>query len=204
MSSTALPRKRENSTPTSQPVLSSALSAALETKLLARATASPLDDASESKRLAQLIVETDHQLSRAVASIGQWEETRNSQAIEESRAIEEGVAKMGGLARWFARRLLAILAERRAAREPDLGSPALEGLSMVLARLRQSMRDQGIDRVDVLGQPFDAESMHAIGTVASSEFPAGHVAEQLSPAYRWRNRVLRFADVRVADDKTKS
>jgi molecular chaperone GrpE len=70
---------------------------------------------------------------------------------------------------------------------------------MVLARLRHAMREQGIERLEVMGQPFDADTMHAIGTTASTEFPAGCVAEQLSPAYRWHGQLLRFADVRVAD-----
>jgi molecular chaperone GrpE len=60
------------------------------------------------------------------------------------------------------------------------------------------MHEQGIERVDVQGKPFDADTMHAIGTVESADCPSGHVAEQLSPAYRWQGKLLRFADVRIA------
>jgi len=60
------------------------------------------------------------------------------------------------------------------------------------------MHEQEIERLDVQGQPFDADTMHAIGTVASTACPPGSVAEQLSPAYRWQGQLLRFADVRVA------
>jgi hypothetical protein len=40
--------------------------------------------------------------------------------------------------------------------------------------------------------------MQAIGAVATGDFPAGHVAEQLSPAYRWHGELLHYAEVRVA------
>ena len=105
---------------------------------------------------------------------------------------------MSGLARWFARPLLTLLAYHRPAREPVKDDPALEGLNMVLARLRRMMREQSIERLDVQGEPFDAETMHAIGSVAATDCPSGHVAEQMTPAYRWRGKLLRFADVRVA------
>ncbi len=68
----------------------------------------------------------------------------------------------------------------------------------MLARLRRMIQDQAIERLDVLGRPFDAELMRAVGSIASTDCPAGHVAEQFSPAYRWQGQLLRFADVRVA------
>src|SRR4051812_11910527 len=51
---------------------------ALESKLLAgvaniRVTDNGSQDAAEARPLVSLIVDTDHQLSRAVASIAQWE-----------------------------------------------------------------------------------------------------------------------------------
>lgn len=153
----------------------------------------------EPKQLVMLIVETDHQLSRAVTAIAQWEANRQRRETAAAEAIEGQIAAMSTLARWFSRPLLALLAGQYSAREPTTEQPALEGLNMVLARLRRMMHEQGIQRLDVLGQPFDAETMHAIGTVRTPDYPPGSVAEQLSPAYRWQGQLLRFADVRVAD-----
>jgi molecular chaperone GrpE len=170
----------------------------LESKLLAVAGDRP-DDTPESRQLAMLIAETEHPLSRAVAAAAQWESGRQRRAAEIAKTIDECAAGMNGLARWFARPLLALLAGQNSAREPAEENPALEGLSMVLARLRRMMQEREIERFDVLGLPFDPEAMHAIGTMTSADFPAGHVGEQISPAYRWRGELLRFADVRVAD-----
>jgi molecular chaperone GrpE len=69
----------------------------------------------------------------------------------------------------------------------------------VLARLRRSMKELRIERIETQGQPFDANIMNAIGTIESSEYPSGHVAEQFSPGYRWQGQVLSFADVCVAN-----
>ncbi len=152
----------------------------------------------EARQLVLHIVETDHQLSRAVGAIAQWEANQRLREASAAQAVEQQIAALSPLARWFARPLVALLAGQRSAQAPANAHPALEGLNMVLARLRRSMHEQGIERLDVQGQPFDADTMHAIGTVASTAGPPGSVAEQLSPAYRWQGQLLRYADVRVA------
>jgi molecular chaperone GrpE len=154
--------------------------------------------APEAKPLVLLIVETDHQLSRAVAAIALWEANQRLREASAAQAVEQQIAALSALARWFARPLLSLLAGQRSAQKPENMHPAQEGLNMVLARLRRMMHEQGIERLDVEGQPFDAETMHAIGTVASTACPPGSVAEQLSPAYRWQGQLVRYADVRVA------
>lgn len=170
----------------------------LESKLLAVVADHPREDAKETKQLALQIVETDHQLSRAVAAVLQWEASERQREEADARAIERRCAEMNRVARWFARPLLEFIRERRAARPLVAKHPAAEGLEMVLARLRRMMREQGLERLDLLGEPFDADTMHAIGTMPTANYPPGHVAEQLSPAYRWHGQLIRFADVRVA------
>lgn len=163
-----------------------------------RSQAASKQVAPEAKQLVLLIVETDHQLSRAVAAIAQWEANQRLREAATAQAVEQQIAALSSLARWFARPLLALLAGQRSAQAPANMHPALEGMNMVLTRLRRTMHEQEIERLDVQGQPFDADTMHAIGTVASTVCPPGSVAEQLSPAYRWQGQLLRYADVRVA------
>jgi molecular chaperone GrpE len=171
---------------------------------LGKQSPAPAEARQDAKPLVLLIAETDHQLSRAVAAIGQWEANQRLREAAAAQAVEQQIAAMSALARWFARPLLALLAGQRSAHEPVQEHPAIAGLNMVLARLQRMMREQAIERLDVEGQPFDAETMHAIGTVATTACPAGYVAEQLSPAYRWQGKLLRFADVRVAESKAQN
>lgn len=168
----------------------------LESKLLACVANNRTDDSA--KPLVDVIVETDHQLSRAAAAIEQWEMNRRLREAADANAVDHRFAGMSRLARWLARPLLETIMMQRGERGPVGEHPAIEGLNLVLARLRRAMQEQSIQRIDVAGQPFDADTMHAIGAVASTDCPAGHVAEQLSPAYSWQGRLLRFADVRIA------
>lgn len=175
----------------------------LEAKLLDRLPENSLPDsgpsaAEDAKRLAQLIAEIDHQFTRAVRAIEQAEINRRRREEEQAGALDQYFSSRNFLVRWFARPLMDFLTEQRQRDDHAVESPAVEGLNFVLARLRRSMKELYIERVETQGQPFDANIMNAIGTIESSEHPSGHVAEQFSPGYRWQGQLLRFADVRVA------
>lgn len=171
----------------------------LETKLLNRVAQSSSPARDELKKLAQLIAETDHQFTRAVQAIEQAETHRRLRDEEQANAMAQSIARMSAVARWFARPLLNHLAAHTTVQKPTGENPGLDGLNLVLARLRRSMKELEIDRVETVGRPFDGTTMNAIGTMESPEHPSGHVAEQISPCYRWQGQVLRFADVRVAN-----
>ena len=158
----------------------------------------------QAKPLVQLITEIDHQLSRAVAAIEQWETKNRLRADADFQSIERYFARMNGVARWFARPLLNFVTEQSSAKTASPKNPAIEGLNLVLARLQRAMNEQEIERIETLGQPFDADTMYAIGTVDATDYSAGSVAEQLSPAYRWQGRLIRFAEVRIAQATSES
>jgi molecular chaperone GrpE len=155
-------------------------------------------DAAEAKPLVLVIIETDHQLTRAVSALAQWETNRRWRAEADAKAVERYFAGMNGLARWLARPLLTFVMEQRSVPDLSAENPAITGLDLILSRLRRAMNEHGIERFDTEGRPFDADTMCAIGTVETADWPSGHIAEQLSPAYRWRGGLVRFADVRVA------
>src|SRR5690606_25181298 len=121
------------------------------------------DDSSAASRLVKLLADTDHQLSRAVDAATQWGAAQRKLDDAEDGGVQRHVAEMGRLARWLARHLLAYVAEQRAARAAVDMNPTLEGLNLIAARLRREMNEQGIQRIDTLGKPFDADTMCAIG-----------------------------------------
>ncbi len=170
----------------------------LEEKLLAQVEDNRLDDSSASKQLVQQLVETDQQLTRAIAGIAHWEANRQQGEELRENAIASYFAGMNALGRWFAWPLLNLMNSQRTPTTLPAENPAVAGLNLVLARLRRALAEHDIERFDTEGLPFDAEIMRAIGTVADADCPSGHVAEQLSPGYLWQDRILRFADVRVA------
>ncbi|MEX1224138.1 MAG: nucleotide exchange factor GrpE [Pirellulales bacterium] len=168
----------------------------MEGKLLERIDRQTTDDA---RQFAELLTETDHQLTRAIDAVEQSEAYRASHEDADTEAIQQRFDQMGPLARWFARPLMDVVMKHRPEYDQSAGRAEVEGLNLVLARLRRGLKEQGVERIDVLGEPFDANLMNAIGAVEADdqEYPSGHVAEQLAPAYRWRGQLLRYADVRV-------
>lgn len=72
------------------------------------------------------------------------------------------------------------------------------GLRAIHRRLLALLASQGVTPFESVGVPFDPASHEAVGSVASAEHPAGTVAEELQPGYRWGEELLRPARVRVA------
>lgn len=165
----------------------------LDTKL----TSKPPSD-EWARKLAELVAETDMQLTRAVEAVTRADANRREQAKSESTALKRRFESMNTIAKWFSRPLLAFVNEQHKQRRETTESTAVEALNLILVRLRQMMNECEIERVDVLGQMFEPETMNAIGTLASQDYASGHVADQIAPAYRWRGILLRYADVRVS------
>jgi molecular chaperone GrpE len=80
----------------------------------------------------------------------------------------------------------------------DRLSATAAGLRMSENRFERLMREVGLEPVECLGRPFDPETMEAVEAIADSGQPPGTVIEELRRGYRWRGRVFRFAQVRVA------
>jgi len=170
----------------------------LENRLTAQLAIATSDEIISN--LVNLIVDIDSHLSRAVDACVKYDAVRIRQPVEPAAAIRDAFEKQNFLARWFSRpflqRALEILDTNASQKSP--ANPAMEGLQLVVSRLRRMMADRDIKRVDVTGKPFDAEIMNAVSVVEFGQYPPGHVVEELSPAYRWRGQLLRCADVRVS------
>jgi molecular chaperone GrpE len=72
------------------------------------------------------------------------------------------------------------------------------GYTMSLQRLERALAEQGLEPIRSAGQPFDPEQMEAIEVVADAGRPGGEVIDEVRRGYRWRGRVFRYAQVRVA------
>jgi molecular chaperone GrpE len=61
----------------------------------------------------------------------------------------------------------------------------------------------GVEPSAAQGEPFDPNLHHAIQMVETSDAPDNHVIDELQRGYRLRDRVLRAAMVRVAQNPNK-
>jgi molecular chaperone GrpE len=74
----------------------------------------------------------------------------------------------------------------------------LTGYDMGLARLERALDQSGLERIVCVGAPFDPETMEVAEVVRDPSRGGTEVIDELRPGYRWRDRLLRYAQVRVA------
>lgn len=73
------------------------------------------------------------------------------------------------------------------------------GFEMIQRQLADLLAGHGIVRMqDPSGQPFDPRLHHALESVETGDYPEGTVIDQVQAGYKFRDRVLRPAQVRVA------
>ena len=153
---------------------------------------------TDSQSLLEIIIDLDISLQRAVDATANRAAESESQQTELVDSVRRLFDQSGWMGRWFGKRFFNnVIQTIQANNQPETDSTA-EGIQILLVRLRRMMADKGVQRTETTGQPFDAETMKAISTVASETVSAGSVAEEISPAYFYQGRLIRFAEVKVA------
>ncbi len=74
----------------------------------------------------------------------------------------------------------------------------LTGVKAIDKQLRFILEQQGVQAMVSIGQPFDANMHEAIGTVATDEFEADTVVQEVATGYRMGDKIIRPATVRVS------
>jgi molecular chaperone GrpE len=79
-----------------------------------------------------------------------------------------------------------------AAQTSYAGQPLLEGMILVRTQLLQTLQDEGLDRIPVIGSPFDPEVSESVGTVPVKDAEHHHVVmKELLRGYRLNGRIAR-------------
>ena len=86
------------------------------------------------------------------------------------------------------------LALMAASEKPDFDR-FLHGVELVYAKLADSLKAEGLERIHAEGRPFDPEQHEALMQTGEGEHLV--VADVLRPGYTLRGRVIRPAGVRV-------
>jgi molecular chaperone GrpE len=74
-----------------------------------------------------------------------------------------------------------------------------QGVQMIWQQFDSFLRDQGVERIATVGQPFDPAQHEALSTVpATADTPANTIVSEVNPGYRLDDRLLRPAQVVVA------
>jgi molecular chaperone GrpE len=105
----------------------------------------------------------------------------------------------------FLKQLLPILDSLdRALQVEDISTADFRsGVELIDRQFHDVLTRLGVEPIASQGQPFDPNLHQAIQMVESSEVPDHHVIDELQRGYRLRDRVLRAAMVRVAQNPNK-
>jgi molecular chaperone GrpE len=74
------------------------------------------------------------------------------------------------------------------------------GIELIDRQFHDVLTRLGVEPINAQGQPFDPSLHQAIQMVETTEVPDHHVLDELQRGYRLRDRVLRAAMVRVAQN----
>lgn len=92
----------------------------------------------------------------------------------------------------------------RAAKTEGVSSEDLRsGVELIDRQFHDVLARLGVEPIAAQGRPFDPSLHQAIQTVETDEVPDNHVIDELQRGYRLRDRVLRAAMVRVAQNLNK-
>ncbi|HMD17085.1 MAG TPA: nucleotide exchange factor GrpE [Terriglobales bacterium] len=129
-------------------------------------------------RLARLQAEFDNARKRAV---------REQQEFREFAAAE------------VIRNLLPIIDSfERALKAGGDATDFRNGIELIYRQFQDALQKIGVQPIAALGQPFDPRVHEAIEMVDSTEVPDHHVLDELQRGYKYKDRLLRPAMVRVA------
>lgn len=73
-----------------------------------------------------------------------------------------------------------------------------DGYAMSLRRVERVLPTFGLDAIECVGRAFDPELMEAVELTASPGSASGTVVEEVRRGYRWKGKLFRFAQVKVA------
>lgn len=75
-----------------------------------------------------------------------------------------------------------------------------EGLQLIYNKFMKVIEDQGVKKIESIGQPFDVEFHEALMQRADDSVPPHTVLDELEIGYMYKDRVIRHAKVIVSED----
>lgn len=76
--------------------------------------------------------------------------------------------------------------------------PIVDGIVMIATQMQKTLESHGLERVQALNQPFDPNLHDALGVEETTEVPENHVAVEMMPGYKFKDKTIRPAMVKVA------
>ncbi len=83
--------------------------------------------------------------------------------------------------------------------EEEQGSAFCDGVEKIYRSFTDQMKSLGVTPIEAVGNPFDANLHNAVMHVEDEETPENTVVEEFQKGYMFRDKVLRYSMVKVAN-----
>ena len=139
------------------------------------------------------IEELEDKVKRQLA---EFENFRNRTEKEKSRMYEFGardvIEKMLPVVDNFERGLAAIPEEEK-------GGPVASGMEMIYKQIMTTLEGLGVTPIDALNKPFDPNFHNAVMHVEDETVEESTVVEEFQKGYIYKENVIRYSMVKVAN-----
>ncbi len=82
----------------------------------------------------------------------------------------------------------------------EVVTSAKAGIDMIRESMLMVLSQHQVVPLQAEGQPFDPETMHALGQQTDTRVPPNTVVQEVIRGYRWNDRILREAQVMVSSE----
>lgn len=152
--------------------------------------------------LIESLVELDEALVRGRAAFEATERRLLDDGPQRfEKALDEKFSRLSGLQRWLSRswhrQAKTICCEQAAEIHREMFGTLDEGYNMILGRVARLLDKHGIRRIDCVGRRVDPEQMTVVELVVADQAEPETVVEEVRPGYLWRDRVIRYAEVKA-------
>ena len=150
---------------------------------------------SQEEQVLRLIQERDEYLDHLRRLQAEFDNYRK-------RTLRERAELADYILQPFLVQLLAVAENLDRALHPANQTPDVEayrqGVEMVYQRFMAILNEQGLERMNTVGESFDPNWHEAVAQVETEEVPPGTIVAELAPGYRLKERLLQAAKVQVA------
>jgi molecular chaperone GrpE len=148
----------------------------------------------QPNELAKITQERDQLLDRMARLQAEFENARKRDARERAEFRDFAVA--GAI-----EQLLPVLDNLNLALSvKGSGEQLRSGVELIVRQMEEAMRSLGVQPIETVGAQFDPQVHEALGSIDTTEVPDHRVMEEVRRGYRLKEKMLRPALVRVANN----
>ncbi len=159
----------------------------------------PLTDQQSDERIKELEIQASEWQDKFLRKVAEFENykrrTENDQLNLIKYAAESFVIKLLDVVDDFERSLVHI-------QDAKDTSTIEEGIKLVYNKLLKTLEEQGVKKIESVGQPFDVNFHEAVMQMQNDSVPPHTVLDEIQSGYVYKDRVIRHSKVIVSDESS--